>query len=90
MALRAENMASMSALTDAAVSGNTEEVLRVVHMGMDISTQNYDGQTVLHIMAKAGNKNGVEACLKEGVDVSLRGRWGRTAMQVCHRQTLKP
>jgi len=55
--------------------------MRVVHMGTDIDTVNYDGQTVLHIMSRCGFIK-VAALLEEGVDVSIRDRWGRTALQV--------
>jgi hypothetical protein len=57
------------------------EIMRVVRMGTDIDTVNYDGQTVLHIMSKCGFIK-VAALLAEGVDVSIRDRWGRTALQV--------
>ena len=43
-ALRNVKMGSLSALIDAAIMGNTEEVLRMVHMGLDINSVNYDGQ----------------------------------------------
>ena len=59
-------------------------MLRVVHMGLDINSVNYDGQTVLHIMAKHGFKNSIDALLKENVDVNIHDRWGRTALQVLH------
>jgi len=80
--LHSANMAALAALVDAAVMGNTEEVLRVVHMGLDIDSTNYDGQTALHIMAKAGFKASIEALLREGVNINLPDRWGRTALQV--------
>ena len=56
--------------------------MRVVHMGMDINTVSYDGQTVLHIVSKYGFIGCLAALLAEGVDVSIRDRWGRTALQV--------
>ena len=57
------------------------QVLRVVHMGLNINSVNYDGQTVLHIMSKAGFKEGIEQLLGEGADVNIRDRWNRTAWQ---------
>jgi ankyrin repeat protein len=88
--LRNANVAALSSLVDAAVMGNTEEVLRVVHLGLDINSVNYDGQTALHIMAKLGFKASVDALLKEGVNALLKDRWGRTALQVSFGRTPTP
>ena len=49
---------------DAAVGGNSEMALRVVHSGPNINSVNYDGQSGLHMMAKGGFKRAVEVMLQ--------------------------
>ncbi|KAK3237536.1 hypothetical protein CYMTET_52397 [Cymbomonas tetramitiformis] len=76
-----QHLTSMARVMDAAIVGQCDEVLRLIRLGLDVNTQNFDGQTALHISAAHGSVPVVQALLEEGCDMNRRDRWGCTALQ---------
>ncbi|KAK3280281.1 hypothetical protein CYMTET_11875, partial [Cymbomonas tetramitiformis] len=81
-----QHVTSMAELMDAAIVSSGEDVMRLIRLGIDINTQNYDGQTVLHIAAAHGNIAVVQMLVEQGIDLNLRDRWGHTALQEALRR----
>ena len=79
--VKRRNDQAFRALARAVLSGDFEEVLRMLRKGVGINETNYDGRTVLHMAAVEGNFRVVELLLKEGADKNARDRWGNTALQ---------
>ena len=79
--VKRRNDQAFRALARAVVSGDFEEVLRMLRKGVGINETNYDGRTVLHMAAVEGNLRVVELLLKEGADKNAHDRWGNTALQ---------
>jgi ankyrin repeat protein len=79
--VKRRNEQAFNALVRAGVSGDFEEVRRMLRKGVDVNQANYDGRTVLHMAAVEGNYRVVELLLNEGADKNAHDRWGNTALQ---------
>uniref|UniRef100_T1J509 asparaginase n=1 Tax=Strigamia maritima TaxID=126957 RepID=T1J509_STRMM len=69
-----------SLLCDAAKRGDIQNIELLRQFGADISAQNYDDRTPLHIAAAEGHTEVVEQLLKFGASVHLRDRNGKTPL----------
>lgn len=59
--------------------GNHRQVKIAISAGVDLSSVDENKHTALHIAAKAGHAECVEALAKAGVDKNAVGSWGETA-----------
>lgn len=62
---------SASASVDDA-SGDLQLLRRLVGLGADVNTQDYDLRTPLHVVALDGNCEAVKLLVAHGVDVDLK------------------
>ena len=65
----------MGAMKYALQSGNMDGVLELMQEGFDVHTTDYDGSTILHMAAAAGDLRLVEVLVKEfDANVTIRDR----------------
>jgi len=67
-------------LLKASATGDVEEIKKLIALGVDVNTQDYDGRTALHASASAGHKSIVEFLLEQGAHVEMRDKWGGTPL----------
>ena len=69
------NTDSMGAMKYALQSGDMDRVLALMHEGFDVQTTDYDGRTILHMAAAAGDLRLVEVLVKQfDANVAVRDR----------------
>ncbi|KAF8834090.1 ankyrin, partial [Paxillus ammoniavirescens] len=52
----------------------------------DLNAKNWDSSTPLHSACYAGHINIVELLLKKGADPHVRTKWGKTPLDIAHRE----
>lgn len=62
----------------AASHGDLDELRRLVAMGVNIDSCDYDGRTALHLAAAEGLVDTVKYLLAKGASTHLKDRWGNT------------
>lgn len=67
-------------INSAVVSGNTNQIDMLKGHGANLSTENHDRRTALHIACCEGNEKMVKHLLAYGVSVHVRDRHDRTAL----------
>eukprot|EP00961_Rhodomonas_salina_P118804 1599048-Rhodomonas_salina.2 len=67
-------------LTQAAATGNSSEMKRLLENKADINCANTDQRTALHVAATAGHGDVVELLLSSNADATLRDKMGWTAL----------
>lgn len=72
-------------LCQAASEGNIEEMKRLIQIGADHSSGDYDQRTPLHLAASEGKIEVVQYLLEQGVKVDVEDRWGSTPIQDASR-----
>lgn len=72
---------AFQALACAVMSGDLEEVRRMLRKGVGINASNYDRKTVMHMAAVERSYRIVELLWNEGAEQNKRDRWGNTALQ---------
>ncbi|CAM6105245.1 unnamed protein product [Calypogeia fissa] len=71
---------SGSYLCQAVNDGNNELLRRLLTVGADPSSSDYDKRTALHIAAAEGNFGMARLLIEYGADIYAQDRWGRTAL----------
>ncbi|XP_067411254.1 60 kDa lysophospholipase [Emydura macquarii macquarii] len=77
----------------AAKTGDTDALKAIEEMGGNLSCQDYDGRTPLHIASSEGNVQIVDYLLKHGATVHAKDRFGATplmyAVKFRHEEVIK-
>ncbi|KAK2153515.1 hypothetical protein LSH36_294g02013 [Paralvinella palmiformis] len=78
--------------TDALKNGNTklhvmalqssDGVHACVNEGINVNTQNFDGDTALHLVVKQGNLEAAKALCSNGADLTLRNKLSQTPVDI--------
>ncbi|MCP3734327.1 ankyrin repeat domain-containing protein [Sphingomonas sp. RP10(2022)] len=72
------------------VNKENAEALRLVDSGQfSVDQPNYEGWTLLHYAAEAGNLEMVKALLERGADATLKTKWGSTPGNVASATMIK-
>jgi len=69
-------------MTNAASTGDTRTLKRLIRWTGHVNVSDFDGQTALHTAAMYGRLNIVNLSLKEGADATLFNRYGQIPLQV--------
>ncbi|VUD51454.1 hypothetical protein TDB9533_01430 [Thalassocella blandensis] len=75
-------------LHQAAISGDTEEIYRLLTDGVAVDNRNREGATALHWAAFKGREDAAKALLRAGADVNARTKKGSTPLRLAttHKQ----
>lgn len=69
-------------MNDAARTGDTKALKRLIPWTSHVNVADFDGQTPLHTAAMSGRLNVIKLLLKEGADATLVNRFGQIPVQV--------
>jgi glutaminase len=72
-------------LCSAASEGDLKEVQRLVSLGVNINSADYDGRTALHLAASEGQAKIVEYLCYKGANLNAKDRWGGTPLSDARR-----
>jgi glutaminase len=78
--LYASRFGGITALCWAAYGDDVAEMRRLVAMGIDPASHDYDRRTALHIAASEGKLNALRYLLALGVNINPIDRWGKTPL----------
>jgi ankyrin repeat protein len=70
----------ISQLCNAAAKGDLAVIEKLINMGLDPNTSDYDGRTALHISAAEGHLKLVQYLVAEGAKVNITDRWRETPL----------
>lgn len=77
---RTFNPGQYISIHEAALNGQTAEVMRILNEGISVNTTDEDGRTALMYGAFNGHTDLLEKLIRKGADVNLRDNFGRTAL----------
>lgn len=75
-----------SYLCAAAARGDLSELRRLIAAGTDVSRQDYDGRTALHLAACEGQEEAARLLIGAGCELEPRDRWGHTPLDDAIRE----
>jgi glutaminase len=78
--LYASRFGGITALCWAAYGDDVAEMRRLVALGIDPASHDYDHRTALHIAASEGKLNSLRYLLALGVNINPLDRWGKTPL----------
>jgi glutaminase len=67
-------------LCSAAKFDDISELKRLISLGVDINTQNFDGRTALHVAVDSASETAIKFLLANGANKNLMDRWGNKAI----------
>jgi glutaminase len=84
--LYASRFGGITALCWAAYEDDVAEMRRLVAIGIDPASHDYDRRTALHIAASEGKLNSLRYLLSLGVNINPLDRWGKTPLDDAEMQ----
>jgi glutaminase len=84
--LYASRFGGITALCWAAYGDDVAEMRRLVAIGIDPASHDYDRRTALHIAASEGKLNSLRYLLSLGVNINPLDRWGKTPLDDAEMQ----
>lgn len=80
-----EKIESINNLCLAAQNGDLHEIKRLHSNNILLDGEDYDGRTVMHIAATAGQDHVLEYLIQEGAEINKKDRWGNTPLMDAQR-----
>ncbi|MDC0857675.1 glutaminase A [Rickettsiales bacterium] len=67
-------------IISASSHGDVDEIRRLIALGIDVNTGDYDHRTPLHLAASEGHIEAVQLLLDKGASITVKDRWNQTPL----------